>query len=82
MVLDASPSPHVLVVAVALAVLQDAGGHHPHDHAEDEPTDGKQRVVDTDLLGPVVTTAAVSDEDKEADTERYARGSKHNLLGP
>ncbi len=49
-VLDAGPSPNVLVTAVVARYLQDAGRGSPHDHAEDEPADSEEGVVDADLL--------------------------------
>lgn len=72
MVLDAGPSPDVLVATVVPSDLEDSGGCCPHDHAENKPADGEESVVDADLLGALVTAAAVPDEDDEANAERDA----------
>ncbi|KAL2282892.1 hypothetical protein FJTKL_10267 [Diaporthe vaccinii] len=69
-VLDARPSPHVLVAA------------DPHDHAHDEPTDGEERVIDSDLLGPPVAATAVSNKDEDADEQRQARCGEYEALRP
>lgn len=66
-VLNASPSPHILVAAILLRVLEDSSSRCPHGHAENEPSDSKKGVVDSDLLGTLVTAAAVSDKDSNAD---------------
>jgi hypothetical protein len=81
-VVDTSPAPKILVAAVALGVLKNASCDCPHDHAENEPTNGKHGVVNTDLLRPVVTATAVTDKDSEADKERDTRASKDDLLRP
>ena len=81
-VLNASPSPHVLILAVVSRVLKDAGSHGPHDHAEDEPTDGKHGVVNPDLLGPLMTSAAIPDKDDDAEQEREAGAAEDDLLRP
>lgn len=81
-VLDAGPTPHVLVLAVVLAELEDTGSHRPHDHAEDEPAHGEKRVVHAYLLRPVMTTAAVTDKDTDADEERDAGAGENDVLRP
>ncbi len=81
-VLHAGPSPDVLVVAVVPGDLEDAGSHGPHGHADDEPRDGEEGVVDADLLGPVVAASAVANEDEDTDKQRDARGAQDDLLGP
>lgn len=82
MVFDACPSPHVLVLTAVSRVLKNAGSHGPHDHAEDEPTDGEHGVVDSDLLGTLVATAAVSNKDDDAEQEREAGAAEDDLLRP
>jgi hypothetical protein len=59
-----------LVAAVVPGELKNTGSHSPHGHAEDEPADSEQGVVHTDLLSALVTTTAISDKDKDADSER------------
>jgi hypothetical protein len=81
-VFDTRPSPHVLVLIAVSRVLKNGSSHGPHDHAEDEPTDGEHGVVDSDLLGPLVATAAVSDKDNEAEQERKAGTAEDDLLRP
>lgn len=81
-VVDARPSPHVLVASVDLGVLEHTGGNHPHDAAEDEPADGKHGVVSADLLGTLVATTAVGDEDNNAGKERDTGHRKNQLLRP
>jgi hypothetical protein len=81
-VLEAGPAPHVLVVAVVPRVLQDGDGEDPHDHAHDEPANGKERVVNSHFLGPPVAATAVSHKDKDADEEGQARCGQHEGLWP
>lgn len=82
MVLDAGPTPHVLVLAVVLAELEDTRSHRPHDHAEDEPAHGEKRVVHANLLRPVMTTTAVTDKDTDADEERNTGAGEDDVLRP
>jgi hypothetical protein len=65
-VLNARPPPHVLIAAVVAGALQDAGRHGPHNHAEDEPADGKEGVVHTNLLSSAVASPTVTNEDDNA----------------
>lgn len=81
-VVDARPTPHVLVLRVVLRVLENASRDHPHDHAEDEPGDGKHGVVSADLFSTLVAAAAVGNEDDKAGKERHAGHRKNQLLWP
>lgn len=65
-VVDAGPSPHVLVVAVVASELQDASRRRPHEHGEDEIAACEERVVHANFLSSRVTAAAVADEDEDA----------------
>lgn len=80
-VVVASPSPHVLLVAVVLCVLQDDNAGNPDSHAEGEPADGEERVVDAHLLSAFVTSTDVADEDEDADEQGQAGGAKSQALG-
>ena len=81
-VLDAGPTPQVLVLAVVLAGLEDTGCDCPHDHAEDEPAHGEKRVVHANLLRPVMTAAAVTDKNTNADEKRDAGAGEDDVLRP
>lgn len=82
MILNARPTPHVLVLAVVATKLHDTCCQCPQDHAHDEPTDGEKGVVDANLLRPLVATTAVADEDEDANSKRNAGGSQDKLLWP
>jgi len=66
LVVDAGPSPHVLVVRVVLRALQSTSSNAPHDDTEDEETNGEGGVVDRRLLGATVPTLPVRVEDPDA----------------
>jgi hypothetical protein len=82
MVVYASPSPHVLVATVASTVLQNACSHSPHDHAENEPSYSEHGVVDSNLLGSLVTTAAISNKNSDTDEKRDTGDSEDDYLRP
>lgn len=82
MVFNAGPTPHVLVLAVVLGELEDTGSHRPHDHAEDKPANSKERVVHANLLRPLMTPTAVTNEDTDADEQRDARAGENDVLRP
>lgn len=81
-VFDAGPSPHILVTAVGLGVLEDSGGRSPHSHTENEPADREQSVIDADLLRSPVTTTAVANKDTNADDERDTSTGENDFLRP
>jgi len=66
LVVDAGPSPHVLVVRIVLRALQSTSGDTPHHDAKDEEANGEGRVVDRGLLGAAVSTLPVRVEDPDA----------------
>lgn len=69
LVVLAGPAPEVLAAATILTALQDAGADDPHDNAENKPADCKHGVVDRDLLGTTMTTAAVGEDDNHGEDE-------------
>jgi len=56
-VVFASPAPHVLTIALSLALVQNAGTNGPHDNAEDEEGNGEDGVVSCNLLCPLVASS-------------------------
>lgn len=63
-------------------MLKYAGCDCPHDHAEDKPSDGKERIVDADLFGSCMASTAVRPEDTNADEKRYGGNGEDQNLGP
>lgn len=59
LIVDAGPSPHVLIVGVVLRALKNSGGNAPHDKADNEEAHGKSRVVHRRLLGASVSAFPV-----------------------
>ena len=78
----ASPAPHVLTLALLLALVQDAGSDAPDDDAEDEEDDGEGGVVDRHLLGSMVASSPVRPEDDDGHDERQAGDDQHCDLRP
>ena len=62
LVVNARPSPHILAVALRLALVQNTSADCPHDDAEDEEGNGKDGVVRCNLFCSPVTTAAISSQ--------------------
>lgn len=62
LIIDAGPTPHILVIRVALGSLENAGCEGPHKDVEDEETNGEECVVDTGFLGTFVTSSPVGVE--------------------
>lgn len=64
-VVNTRPTPHVFVVVLRFTLVEDGCTYGPHNDAEDEEADGKDCVVGGHLLGSMVTSSPVSDDDKD-----------------
>lgn len=64
-VLLASPSPHVLAVAIVFRSLEDASTGGPHDNADTKETHSHDRVICCPLLCSLLAFLAVCDEDRD-----------------
>ena len=59
LVVDARPAPHVFIVILRFALVEDSRTYSPHDDAEDEETDGEYGVVGCYFLGSIVTSSEI-----------------------
>lgn len=62
--------------------MQDDGANDPHDGAEDEEADCEGGVVNSCLLGTVVSASPVGPEYSHADNHRDAGDAEQGNLGP
>ena len=63
LVVYARPAPHVLVVVVRFALVEDRCSNGPHDDAEDEESNGEDSIVGCYFLGSIVATSEVGNHD-------------------
>lgn len=82
LVIDAGPSPHILVVVARPRVLVERSSDGPENHGDNEPADSKHRVVGGDLFRSPMSTAAVREEDDDTGNQRNTSHGQHKLLGP
>lgn len=57
LVVQTTPAPKILSIAVCLAAVEYPGTNAPHDDAESEEDDGENSIVDCYLLRPPVTVS-------------------------
>ena len=65
LVVNARPTPHIFVVVLRFTLVEDGCTDGPHDDAEDEEADGKDCVVSGHLLGSMMTSSPISDDDED-----------------
>lgn len=82
LVVDARPAPHILIIAVVLRALQDAGRDTPHHDAEDEEADSEDGIVHGRFLRSSVAASPVCVEDHQAKSERDTSGHEDDILRP
>lgn len=65
LVVYTGPTPHVFVVAIRFALVEDGGSNSPHDDAEHEKGNGKDGVIRGDFLCLSMASFPVGDDDDD-----------------
>lgn len=61
-------------------MLQHRETDQPDHHADDKPSNSKERVVDANLCSPLVASTCVADKYQDTDEQRYTcRGENETL---
>lgn len=63
LVVNTGPAPHVFVVVLCFALIEDGGTNSPHDNAKYEECDSEDGVVSGNLFSSMVTSSPVGDDD-------------------
>ena len=82
LVVDARPAPHVFVVVLRFALVEDSRTYSPHDDAEDEETDGEDSVVCGYFFGSIMPSSAVGNHNNDRHEKRDAGDDQEEDLGP
>lgn len=65
LVVNTGPAPHVFVVVLCFALIEDSGTDTPHDDAKYEESDSEDGVVSGDLFSSMVTSSPVGHDDDD-----------------
>ena len=82
LVVYTGPTPHVFIIVLCFALVEDSCTYGPHDDAEDEETNGEDGVVGCHFLGPVMASSEVRDHDSDRHNKRDNSDSQKKYLGP
>jgi hypothetical protein len=82
LVVYARPAPHVLVVVLRFALVEDCCSDGPHDDAEDEEANSEDGIVCGDFLGSIVTSLEVCNHDNHRHEERDTGDGQDQDLWP
>lgn len=65
LIVNAGPTPHIFVVVLRFALVEDSCSYSPHDDAENEEANGEDSIVSSHFLCSTMATSAVSDHDND-----------------
>ena len=82
LVVDARPAPHVFVVVLRFALVEDSRTYSPHDDAEDEETDGEDSVVCSYFFGSIMPSSAVGNHNNDRHEKRDTGDDQEEDLRP
>jgi hypothetical protein len=82
LVVNAGPTPHILVVVLSFALVEDGCTNTPHDNAEDEESNSKDSVVRGNLFGSMMTSSPVGDNDKDGHDQGNTGDGEQKDLRP
>jgi hypothetical protein len=82
LIVNAGPTPHILVVVILFALIQDRGSNRPHDDAEDEESNGEDGVVGCHFLSSIVASSEVCDHDDNRHNKRDTGNGQDDDLRP
>lgn len=82
LVVYARPTPHILVVVLSFALVEDGCSNGPHDDADNEETNRENSIVRGDLLCSAVALPAVGDHNDNGHEQRDAGNGEEKNLGP
>ena len=81
-VVHARPTPHIFVVVLCFALVENSCSYCPHDDAEDEESNGEDGVIGSNFLCSMMATSAISDHNNDGHEQRDAGNDKYQDLGP
>jgi hypothetical protein len=82
LIVYARPAPHVFVVVLRFALVEDSCADGPHDDAEDEETNGKDGIVSCYFFGSIVASSGVCNHNDNGHDERDTGDGEDDDLRP